>query len=192
MAKVPVSWRAEELGLEGKSPCPLLATVQASGPKYAPARTERHQLALPSELAKARLQGRSGLVSGADAKRRPDPELTMCKFSGDPTSAPPTRWQDSPDRLAIRQQGWQATRNATNSAYQGVLNADNEDSVKLGLALERRNGCPAVSLISDSELLQLLTPQSWFFFRRSKPLHAKTQLRQRLYRSFGVVGYCRP
>lgn len=30
----------------------------------------------------ARLQGRSGLVSGADAKRRPDPELTICKFFG--------------------------------------------------------------------------------------------------------------
>lgn len=33
----------------------------------------------------------------------------MCKFSGALTNAPPTRWQNSPDRLAIRQQGWQST-----------------------------------------------------------------------------------
>lgn len=82
---------------------------------------------------KARLQGRSDLVSGADATRRPDPELTICKFSGrshqrsaNSQARFARSFGNSPTRLASHR------REFSQLLYSRCFFTDNEDSVKLG------------------------------------------------------------
>ena len=150
MAKLPVSWRAEELGLAGKSHCPLLATVQASGPKYAPVQTERRQLALPSELAKGSDSGsfRLGLRRRCHATTRSRADYVQVfgrshQRSANSLARSARSFGNSPTRLASH-------RSSHSYFYSRTLNADNEDSVSLGRGVNQIRGsamgrCPEIA-----------------------------------------------